>query len=223
MFDHLPKRLGQSQQLVEEVVASSEAHDIHHPHTLHGGARGADQERRDGDGDESEGAQVGRGGKGGEKEETKEEEKKLSPPNTHPLPGAVCRENKHTLTSQFHLNTQKLVLFQSVSSRGRQSPTLSRLSWLLFLLLPQIHLLLCQLIQGDKVVHVLHHTHHKTHQGIDYIGNFSTDPGSDDCISQGPAHCTDRCIDHDTGQGIDCCVTIALNRVVVRTDSCGNK
>lgn len=48
MFDHLAKGLGQSQQLVQEVVASSEAHDVHHPQTLHGGARGADQEGGEG-------------------------------------------------------------------------------------------------------------------------------------------------------------------------------
>lgn len=45
VFDHLPEGLGQSQQLVKEVVASSEAHDVHHPHPLHKGAIGADQER----------------------------------------------------------------------------------------------------------------------------------------------------------------------------------
>lgn len=45
MFDHLPKGLGQPQQLIEEVVASSEAYDVHHPHTLLEGTIGADQER----------------------------------------------------------------------------------------------------------------------------------------------------------------------------------
>lgn len=34
MFDHLPEGFGESQQLVEEVVTSSEAHDVDHPHPL---------------------------------------------------------------------------------------------------------------------------------------------------------------------------------------------
>lgn len=38
VFDHLPERLGESQQLVEVLVPSPEADDVHHPHTLMGGA-----------------------------------------------------------------------------------------------------------------------------------------------------------------------------------------
>lgn len=34
MFDHLPEGFGESQQLVEEVVTSSEADDVDHPHPL---------------------------------------------------------------------------------------------------------------------------------------------------------------------------------------------
>lgn len=34
MFHHLPKRFGKSLKLVHEVVTSSEAHDVHHPHSL---------------------------------------------------------------------------------------------------------------------------------------------------------------------------------------------
>lgn len=34
VFDHFPKGVGESQQLVEEVVTSSEPDDVHHPHTL---------------------------------------------------------------------------------------------------------------------------------------------------------------------------------------------
>lgn len=34
VFDHFPKRFGESQQLIEELVTSSEADDVDHPHTL---------------------------------------------------------------------------------------------------------------------------------------------------------------------------------------------
>lgn len=37
VFHHLPERLGESQQLVEVLVASPEAHDVDHPHALVGG------------------------------------------------------------------------------------------------------------------------------------------------------------------------------------------
>lgn len=34
VFDHLPKWLGELQQLVDKVVTSPEAHDVDHPHPL---------------------------------------------------------------------------------------------------------------------------------------------------------------------------------------------
>lgn len=34
VFDHVPKWFGESQQLVEVGVSSSETNDVHHPHAL---------------------------------------------------------------------------------------------------------------------------------------------------------------------------------------------
>lgn len=67
VFDHLPKGFGQSQQLVEEVVASSEAHDVHHPHALQGEPEEEAQEKmkgEEGQGVEEGGEEEAKGGRG---------------------------------------------------------------------------------------------------------------------------------------------------------------
>lgn len=39
MFDHVTERFGESQQLAQEVITSSEADNVHHPHTLTDGGK----------------------------------------------------------------------------------------------------------------------------------------------------------------------------------------